>query len=57
MQDNVAAAIIDALDIHVSVAPVRRRPTDNNEAYDYFLKARVALSQFSDDGGAARDSC
>ena len=43
IQDDVAAAIIDALQIHVSVVPTRGRPTENSEAYALFLKARSSM--------------
>ena len=43
VQDDVAAAIIDALQIHVSANPTRGRPTENTEAYALFLKARESL--------------
>ena len=43
VQDDVAAAIIDALQIHVGTNPTRGRPTQNTEAYGLFLKARVSL--------------
>ncbi len=46
VQDDVAAAIIDALQIHVGVIPTRGRPTENTEAYALFLKARVAMNVF-----------
>jgi tetratricopeptide (TPR) repeat protein len=48
VQDDVAAAIIDALQIHVGTNPTRGRPTENTEAYALFLKARASLnvSQF-----------
>ena len=42
-QDDVAAAIIDALQIHVSSMPARGSPTENLEAYGLFLQARVLL--------------
>ena len=42
VQDDVAAAIIDALQIHVGVNPTRGRPTENTEAYALFLKARAS---------------
>jgi len=42
VQDDVAAAIIDALQIHVGVAPTRGRPTENSAAYALFLKGRAA---------------
>ena len=40
IQDDVAAAIIDALQIHVGANPTRGRPTENIEAYALFLKGR-----------------
>jgi len=43
IQDDVAAAIIGALQIHVSSNPVRGSPTKNLDAYGLFLKARVLL--------------
>ena len=46
VQDDVAAAIIDALQIHVGVNPTRGRPTENTEAYALFLKARSQLYVF-----------
>jgi TolB-like protein len=46
VQDDVAAAIIDALQIHVGAVPSRGRPTANAEAYTLFLKARVAMNAF-----------
>ena len=44
VQDDVAAAVIDALQIHVGANPTRGRPTENTEAYVLFLKARALLS-------------
>jgi TolB-like protein len=44
VQDDVASAIIEALQIHVGAAPARGRPTENAEAYALFLKARAALN-------------
>jgi TolB-like protein/DNA-binding winged helix-turn-helix (wHTH) protein/tetratricopeptide (TPR) repeat protein len=44
VQEDVAAAIIDALQIHVSTAPARGRPTTNSIAYSLFLKAKIAVS-------------
>ena len=44
VQDDVAAAIIDALQIHVGTNPTRGRPTENTEAYALFLKARASLN-------------
>jgi TolB-like protein len=44
VQEEVAAAIIDALQIHVGANPTRGRPTENTEAYALFLKARASLN-------------
>jgi len=44
VQDDVAAAIIDALQIHVGTNPTRGRPTENTAAYALFLKARASLN-------------
>ena len=44
VQDDVAAAIIDALQLHITAIPARGRPTENAEAYALFLKARVSLN-------------
>jgi TolB-like protein/tetratricopeptide (TPR) repeat protein len=44
VQDDVAAAIIDALQIHVGIAPTRGRPTENSAAYALFLKGRAAFN-------------
>ena len=44
VQDDVAAAIIDTLQIHVGANPTRGRPTENTAAYALFLKARVAVN-------------
>ena len=46
VQDDVAAAIIDALQIHVGTIPTRGRPTENTAAYALFLKARASLNVF-----------
>jgi len=46
VQDDVAAAIIDALQIHVGVRPSRGRPTDNTDAYGNFLRAGLAAGQY-----------
>ena len=46
VQDDVAAAIIDALQIHVSANPTRGRPTENTEAYALFLKARASINTY-----------
>ena len=44
IQDDVAAAIIDALQIHVGTKPTRGRPTDNTEAYALFFQGRILLN-------------
>ncbi len=44
VQDDVPAAIIDALQIHVGAVPTRGRPTENTEAYTLFLRARTLLN-------------
>ena len=44
VQDDVAAAIIDALQIHVSANPTRGRPTENTEAYVLFLRAKASIN-------------
>lgn len=46
VQDDVAAAIIDALQLHVGTNPTRGRPTENMDAYALFLKARVSLNAY-----------
>jgi len=43
IQDDVSAAIIGALQIHVGGIPVRGHPTESSEAYLLFLKASVLL--------------
>ncbi len=44
LQDDVAAAIIDALKIHIGTYPSRGRPTEVAEAYALFLRAKAALN-------------
>ena len=46
VQDSVASEILDALQVHVGVAPTRGRPTENLEAYSLALKAKAALGVF-----------
>jgi TolB-like protein/DNA-binding winged helix-turn-helix (wHTH) protein len=46
VQDSVAAAIIDALQIHVGTPPSRGRPTESPAAYALFLKSRAAVNVF-----------
>ncbi len=41
VQDDVAAASIDALQMHIGAMPTRGRPTESPEAYAVFLKART----------------
>ncbi len=45
VQDDVAAAIIDALQIHVRANPTRGRPTENTEAYVLFLRAKASSNK------------
>jgi TolB-like protein len=42
VQDDVAAEILKALQVHVGEAPKRERPTENTQAYAHFLKAKAA---------------
>ena len=56
IQDDVAAAIIDALQIHVGTNPTRGRPTDNTEAYALFFQARVLINA-KDPAGAPAATC
>ena len=49
VQDDVAAAIIDALQIHVGTVPTRGRPTENTDAYAQFLKAKAAMNRWDAD--------
>jgi TolB-like protein len=44
VQDDVAAAIIDALQIHLGMNPTRGRPTENTAAYTLFLRARASMN-------------
>ena len=46
VQDDVAAAIIDALQIHVGANPTRGRPTENTQAYALFLRTRASLNTY-----------
>jgi tetratricopeptide (TPR) repeat protein len=45
VQDDVASAILDALEIHVGAAPTRGSPTQSADAYAFFLKGRAALNR------------
>ena len=53
VQDDVAAAIIDALQIHVGGHPGRGRPAENMRAYASFLKARAAINNADYEESAA----
>ena len=44
VQDDVAAAIVEVMQIHVGSLPTRGRPTASTEAYALFLRARVLLN-------------
>lgn len=44
VQDDIAAAIIDALKLHIGTNPTRGRPTKVVEAYALLLKARASLN-------------
>ena len=44
IQDDVASAIIDAMQLHVSAVPTRGRPTVSAEAYTLFLQAKLRLN-------------
>jgi TolB-like protein len=46
VQEDVASAIRDALQIEIGVAPKRGRPTENPDAYALFLKGRDAMNRF-----------
>jgi tetratricopeptide (TPR) repeat protein len=46
VQDDVAAEILGALQIHVGSAPSRGRPTENTDAYAQFLKAKAAMNRW-----------
>jgi TolB-like protein/Flp pilus assembly protein TadD len=46
VQDDVAAAIVNALQIHVGAVPTRGRPTENTQAYALFLQARALINEF-----------
>ncbi len=45
IQDDVAAKIIDALQMHVGRFPTRGRPTENTDAYMLFLKAKALANE------------
>jgi TolB-like protein/DNA-binding winged helix-turn-helix (wHTH) protein len=42
LQDDIAAAIIDAFKIHIETYPSRGRPTEIAEAYALFLRSKAA---------------
>jgi TolB-like protein/tetratricopeptide (TPR) repeat protein len=43
IQDDVANAIVDSLQIHVGTTLSRERPTESTEAHDYYLRGRDYL--------------
>jgi TolB-like protein/DNA-binding winged helix-turn-helix (wHTH) protein len=43
VQDDVAAAIVDALQLEVGMVPARKRPTENWQAYTLFLEAKTSI--------------
>jgi TolB-like protein/DNA-binding winged helix-turn-helix (wHTH) protein len=45
VQDDVAAAVIDAMNVHITATPLRGRPTNNWQAYSSFLEARAAANR------------
>jgi serine/threonine-protein kinase len=45
IQEDVAAAMIGALQIHIGTLPARGRPTESTEAYALFLKARTMVNR------------
>ncbi len=47
VQDNVAAEILSALQIHVGAAPTRGRPTENTDAYALFLRAKAEMNAWN----------
>jgi TolB-like protein/DNA-binding winged helix-turn-helix (wHTH) protein len=46
VQDDVAAAIVNALQIHVGTNATRGRPTEITEAYALFLQAKALINEF-----------
>lgn len=46
VQSEVAAAIIEALQLHVGANPARERPTESRQAYTMYLKARSMMNNF-----------
>jgi TolB-like protein len=55
VQDEVAASIIDALQIHVGSSPSRGRPTSSADAYSNYLRAGLAAGEY--DWRAVRQLC
>ncbi len=47
VQDNVAAEILSALQIHVGATPTRGRPTENTDAYALFLRAKAEMNAWN----------
>lgn len=46
LQDEIAGAIIDELEVHVANRPNRGQPTENTDAYALYLKARDSINEF-----------
>ena len=46
VQEEVATAIIESLQVHVGASPSRGTPTVNSDAYSQFLKARFEVNSF-----------
>jgi non-specific serine/threonine protein kinase len=52
VQDNIALGVLDALKIQLSTTEneqLRERPIPNLQAYEYFLRARQSIQQWTDD--------
>jgi len=48
LQDDVATAVVDAMQVFVSPNWTRGRPTDDPQAFALFLKARAAMNVYDD---------
>jgi len=47
IQDEIAASVVEKLQVQLGREGTRRRPTSNVEAYQYYLQGRHFLHQFS----------
>lgn len=47
LQDEIAAAVVDGLRLHVSAVPTRNVPTTSPQAYDLYLRAKSATHKFA----------